>query len=364
MKYKDFEVQRFRGIEKIEFSDFRDINLIVGKNNSSKTSVLESLFILSGSLTPEIILRINLFRNLKFVEQDDFRLIFNSLNFKKNIFIKASGFLEDSRSLEIVPGVRNAKTQNISKNIVNRELEEFEFNSYSGGDNMNELTLLTTFKERHAPEKKDSAKLFFQGNDFLTENAVGKIKSYQRAVYVTQNLTLSSNLEKELENLIITKQHFGIVEVLQDVDYTIQNILLGHNRMIYADTGMDRLIPINLLGDGIRRLLSVILAIYNARDGIVLIDEIDNGLHFSTLKSLWKSVVLTAKKCNVQVFVTTHNHETIKYLSESLLEPGFEIYQDKVKTYTVRKLQSGEHKSYGYDFEQFSNAINEDIELR
>lgn len=364
MKYKDFELKRFRGIENIEFSDFRDINLIVGKNNSSKTSILEALFILAGSLTPEIILRINLFRNLRFIEQEDFRLIFNSLNYDKNIFIKANGFIEDSRSLEIVPGIHNSKIQNVSKHVVNRELDEYEYSLYSGNSNINELTLITTFKERHAPEKKDSGKLFFQNNDFVTENATGKIKSFSRAVYVTQNLTLSANLEKELENLIITKNHMGIVEVLQKVDYTIQNILLGHNRMIYADTGMNRLIPINLLGDGIRRLLSVILAIYNARDGIVLIDEIDNGLHFSTLKSLWKSVMLTAKKCNVQVFVTTHNHETIKYLSESLQESGFETFQSKVKTFTVRKLKSGEHKSYGYDYDQFRNAINDDIELR
>jgi AAA15 family ATPase/GTPase len=363
MKFKDFELQRFRGIESIEFSDFRDINLIVGKNNSSKTSILEALFILSGSLTPEILLRINLFRSLRFVEQDDFRLIFNSLNYKKNIFIKARGFLEDSRTLEIIPSVRNAKTHNVSKNV-SREYEESDLNSYTGGTNINELTLQTTVKERHTQEKKDFAKIFFQNPDFITENGTGKIKNEQRAVYVTQNLNLSSNLEKELEDLIITKNHLDLVEVLRTVDISIDNIMLGHNRMIYVDTGMERLIPVNLLGDGIRRLLSVILAIYNARGGIVLIDEIDNGLHFSTLKSLWKSVVTTAKKCNVQVFVTTHNHETIKYLSESLQEPDFEYFQSKVKTYTVRKLKNGEHKSYGYDFEQFSNAINDDIELR
>ncbi|MDI6049806.1 AAA family ATPase [Flavobacterium sp. XS2P24] len=364
MRYKELEINRFRGIKKIEFSDFRNINLIVGRNNSSKTSILESLFVLTGSLSPEIILRINLFRNLKFIEQEDLRLVFNALKYDEDIHIKAIGFNEEKRELTISPGSKDVKTQTLSKDVNNRSLNDLDYNSFSSVTNINELTFRTTVKERHSPEKKAVAKIYFQNGEFLTENGILKSKINDRAVYVTQYLDLSSNLEKELENLIITKQHMSIVDALKSVDVNIVNISLGHNRMIYADIGLDRLIPINLLGDGVRRLLAIILAIHNSKDGIVLIDEIDNGLHYSTLKSLWKSVLYISKQCNVQVFVTTHNYETIKYLSECLVEAEYEIYKDTVKTYTVRKLQNGEHKSYGYDFEQFSNAINEDIELR
>lgn len=361
MRYKDIEIKNFRGIKELKIENCELINLFVGKNNSSKTSILESLFTLSGSLSPEIIVRINLFRDLGFNEQEDLRLIFNNLNFSDDIHIKATGFNENRRELEISPTSSDEKGRTLSKNL---QRDNGDFNSSYSSSNINELALKTTVKERHSSEKKATAKLIFNGGEFKSENAFIKGSDNNRAVYVRQNLNLSQNLEKELEDLIITKQYFEIVDVLRQVDPTIKNLSLGHNRMIYVDNDLDRLIPINLLGDGIRRLLGVILAIYNSRNGIVLIDEIDNGLHYSALKSLWKSIIYTATKCNVQVFVSTHNYETIKYLAECLDEEEYNKYQDKVKTFTVRKLETGEHKSYSYDYSQFKNAILEELEIR
>tara|TARA_R110002012_G_scaffold309613_1_gene516735 strand:- start:446 stop:1540 length:1095 start_codon:yes stop_codon:yes gene_type:complete len=364
MKYKDFEIRNFRGIKELDINDFADVNLIVGKNNASKTSILESIFVLSGSLNTEILLRINLFRGLGFNEQDDFRLIFYNLNYNENIILKGIGYVEDKRELEIFPLTSEEKTKSIPKRIKPDGTDLTDYYSNLSHSSINQLSLKTSIKLRHNTEKKESPKISYTQGEFRTEIATIKGIPFTNSVFVSQNLGLSPNLEKELENLIITKQYFEIVEVLQQVDSSIKNLTLGHNKMIYIDNGLDRLIPINLLGDGIRRLLGVILAIYNARNGTILIDEIDNGLHFSALKSLWKSVIYTAKKCNVQVFVTTHNFETIKYLSECLGESDYVQYQDKVKTFTIRKLENGIHKSYGYDFSQFSNAIDEDIEIR
>ncbi len=361
MKYKDIEIHNFRGIKHLKIDNCGLINLFVGKNNASKTSILESLFTLAGSLSPEIIVRINLFRDLGFNEQEDLRLIFHNLKFTENIHIKAIGFKEERRELEISPSSSDEKGRTLTKNLLR---DNNDFNSSYSSSIINELTLKTTIKERHSAEKKVSGKLIFNGGEFKSENAFVKGYDNDRAVFVRQNLNLSQNLEKELENLIITKQYTEIVDVLKQVDPTIKNLTLGHNRMLYVDNDLDRLIPINLLGDGIRRLLGVILAIYNSRNGIVLIDEIDNGLHFSALKSLWKSIIYTANKSNVQVFVSTHNYETIKYLTECLEEEEFEKYQDQVKTFTIRKLENGEHKSYGYDYSQFKNAIIEEIEMR
>jgi AAA15 family ATPase/GTPase len=129
------------------------------------------------------------------------------------------------------------------------------------------------------------------------------------------------------------------------------------------------MIPINLMGDGVRRMLVVILSIYNAKGGIVVIDEIENGLYFSTLSKLWKSIIKTAVKSNTQVFITTHNYETIKSLKDCLADDNFvnekmESYKNDVKTFTIRKISNEMHKSYSFSFEQLENAIEEDLELR
>lgn len=56
-------------------------------------------------------------------------------------------------------------------------------------------------------------------------------------------------------------------------------------------------------------MLGLALAIVNARNGFLLVDEIDTGLHFSAMYDMWKLIWKTAKRLNVQVFATTHNSD-------------------------------------------------------
>ncbi len=79
MQLENIKIEGFRGIQELTISDLGMVNLIVGKNNCSKTSVLESIFLLTGAGSPEIIFKINSLRNLVFVEAEDLRLIFNNL---------------------------------------------------------------------------------------------------------------------------------------------------------------------------------------------------------------------------------------------------------------------------------------------
>jgi AAA15 family ATPase/GTPase len=227
---------------------------------------------------------------------------------------------------------------------------------------INELTL-----EYYIGEKRHTGKVTFINNDFNITPFI-PFQNYDsnfKAVYVPPAFhSFSPNLEKRLEQLINSKQEHEIIEILNKVDNKIQGISFGLNRMINIDIGLDRLIPLNLLGEGIRRLLTIVLSIYDAKDGIVMIDELENGLHFSTLKCLWRAVVYSSKKYNAQIFATSHNYETLKYLMEVLDEPENEKYQDEVRNFTIRKISELEHKSYCYKFPEFHHAIEEGIELR
>jgi AAA15 family ATPase/GTPase len=65
------------------------------------------------------------------------------------------------------------------------------------------------------------------------------------------------------------------------------------------------------MGDGINRVLTIILALVNADNGFLLIDEFENGLHYIVQEQLWKVIFNLAQKLNVQVFVTTHSEDCI-----------------------------------------------------
>lgn len=59
MKYQTINISHFRGIEHIKLTSLKQVNLIVGKNNSGKTSVLESFFLLAGMSEPRLTIAIN-----------------------------------------------------------------------------------------------------------------------------------------------------------------------------------------------------------------------------------------------------------------------------------------------------------------
>jgi predicted ATP-dependent endonuclease of OLD family len=76
--------------------------------------------------------------------------------------------------------------------------------------------------------------------------------------------------------------------------------------------GKNHMLPVFLMGDGLNRLLSILLSVANATGGFVLIDEAENGLHHSVLVPVWKAIAQAARKANAQVFATTHSYECIQ----------------------------------------------------
>jgi len=65
MKFNELKISNFRGIDYAELKEMKRLNIIVGKNNSGKTSILEAIFILSGMSNPELLLNINNLRNFQ-----------------------------------------------------------------------------------------------------------------------------------------------------------------------------------------------------------------------------------------------------------------------------------------------------------
>ena len=84
---------------------------------------------------------------------------------------------------------------------------------------------------------------------------------------------------------------------------------MGGDCLCHCKNG--RLIPLAFMGDGTRSLARFALAIANASDGVVLIDEIENGLHYSILTEIWGGIAELARQFNVQIFATTHSYECL-----------------------------------------------------
>jgi AAA15 family ATPase/GTPase len=72
------------------------------------------------------------------------------------------------------------------------------------------------------------------------------------------------------------------------------------------------LVPMYVMGDGFNRIFQIVLAISNSEDGLVFIDEIENGLYYSTMETLWTTIFNVAREFNVQIFATTHSLDCLQ----------------------------------------------------
>lgn len=76
--------------------------------------------------------------------------------------------------------------------------------------------------------------------------------------------------------------------------------------------GPQRPVPINSMGDGMARILQLILKVFSAKGGFLLIDEFENGLHYSVQEKVWEMMFMLADKLDIQVFATTHSWDCIE----------------------------------------------------
>jgi len=123
--------------------------------------------------------------------------------------------------------------------------------------------------------------------------------------------------------------------------------------------GIDEPLPLRSLGDGMQRMLGIALALANAQDGMLLVDEIENGIHYSVQPELWQLILQIAYRLNVQVFATTHSWDCIKGFQEAAQE-------DKQNERLLIRLESKKDDISVtlFDERRLAIATREEIEVR
>lgn len=117
-------------------------------------------------------------------------------------------------------------------------------------------------------------------------------------------------------------------------------------------------VPIGSLGDGIWRLLGIALSLVKARGGVLLVDEIDTGLHYSVLERMWRLVHETAKRLDVQVFATTHSRDCYESLA-AIAHPtatGHDV--------TIQRIERGKPLAVAFSEAEIVQAARRGIEVR
>lgn len=301
--YKSIEIERFRSIKHLEISDFKRINLFVGENNCGKTSILEAIFLLSGMANPQLATNVHLFRGLLLDNDEDLSYIFNDFDLSEDVILSGTNSNKSNRSLIISPRYETSPSK--KDRIKEESITHFSGSSASSGTS-NHLEGIDYKSNYDNIEYKSS--FSFTKKQVTTPN---NYKEKLKCRFLNQD-TIMRGIDERLDKIIEKKRLNEILEVLKTIEPNVADIRLGINGLIRIDVGKDSMFPINIMGDGIRRLLSILSSIIDLKDGVLLVDEIENGLHYSSLSVLWKAVIKACEIHNVQLIATTHSYECVE----------------------------------------------------
>lgn len=343
--FNKIEIERFRGIKHASIENFKQINLFFGKNNCGKSSLLESLFLASGLSNPLLPIHVNFMRGYSKAHLNDLKLDFYNLDSSHPIHIRMEN--EEKRDLKI--NLFEQKQNNVSLNADDANiLSNVEEGKYG-------LKFDFKINDKHF----ESQLRFNSANSTDATRIVSKqyVESL-RCTYLSPKYDFSASIQG-LKNILQNKDEHFIVEGLKLIEPRIRDFIFTDKEML-VDIGLGKRIPVNMLGDGARKIVSLLTAVYDCKDGALLVDEISNGFHYSVMCSLWKVLIDAAIRNKTQLFATTHDVDSIKGLRDAALN----VHNDKVATFSLVKTSTDELKAFHYSLESLDYALEQNSEVR
>lgn len=342
--FKKIEIERFRGIKDAVIGDFKRVNLFFGRNNCGKSSLLDALFLATGLSNPLLPINVNVMRGYNKTRLKDLELNFYNLDSAQPIHICVEN--KEKRNIEISLFENNKRDVSFDTNTI-----DIHSNVIEG-----EYGLKFNFEIN---DESFESELRFDLS--TTTNTIDFPKKYVeslRCIYLTPKYDFNTSIQG-LENILKNKDEDFIIEGLRFIEPRVKDFIFTEEG-IFVDIGLEKRIPINMMGDGVRKIVSLLTVIYDCRDGIVLIDEISNGFHYSVMSNLWNVIIKAAIKNNTQLFITTHDYDSIKGLRDTALN----IYDENVATFKLLRTSDDELKALHYSLESVDYSINQEIEIR
>jgi AAA ATPase-like protein/putative AbiEii toxin of type IV toxin-antitoxin system len=357
--YTSVGIKNFRGIEKLTSGGFRRINVIVGRNNSGKTTFLEALFLLGGATNPVFPTTLGQMRGQRLggtYPDPVWRPLFYNLNPRLPIEISARRVDDPAERLLRIGALD-----------VSRYADILETSAAGSGGGIAAVTqemviggLELRYIDANQLETVTSA---------IFDPKTGNInaQSKQRADFVRSTFlsaraypTLIRDAE-QYSVLVRTKQEDEVVKAVRVIEPGIQRIeVLSEpgGPSVYVDLGLESLVPLAVCGEGFVRFFSIVVEMTATRNGVLLIDEIDNGLHYSVMDPFWYHLGDLAERFDVQVFGTTHNEELVR----SALQ-GFSAKSNALGLFRMDR-RDGSHCMTSYDEEAIQAVLEEQFEVR
>ena len=356
--YSRISIKNFRGIGSLEVDGLRRINLIVGRNNSGKTTFLEGLFLLGGGNPPPYATVLGQLHSQRYEEgrpDQVWRSLFHNMDPKESPEISGHWAQElrervlTVQALDVSDYTGSFELPNWGGSGVAAVTPEFLFGGvqFRTTDSEGNVTAV------QATLDPNSGTVLLGGArrpDVVRTTLLG-IRNYPDQVRDAQTFSSLRKVKGELdilEALTIIEPRVQRIEVLSEIT----------GPSIYLDVGLEALVPLAVCGEGLVRLFSITVELAASRNGVLLIDEIDNGLHYSVMPRLWQLLGQLVEKHDVQIFATTHNDVILRTALEA-----FRGLPGVLGLFRIDK-RGDRHVMVGYDDEAMAAVLDVHFEVR
>lgn len=244
------KISNFRCFNETEISGFKQFNLFGGKNNSGKTTLLEAIYFGSSHR--------------------------NSPGMAPNQYLRGLG---DSNPMS---NLKNIYSDSEDIRV------EYKYNDTS---------IFRAYQAHMYKQSKTAVDIIFSKSN-------------------NQTIPNELNIVQDFDKLSILGKDFELLKIAKIVDSSINHIRTyasNPNFLYLKKEGGDQYHPLAYHGDAMNKLIKYVLLIFNCQEGaILLLDEIENGLHYTIHEEFIYSIIKLCNERQVQFFATTHSKEFIQ----------------------------------------------------
>ncbi len=377
---KSLKIQNFKGFRCLEMNDLGAVNIVGGRNNTGKTSLLEAIALLGGGGNASLALSTQILRLPSYVSQEFHRYNrpYSSVSRLPSFSIRAirairalDPFLEQlfhgqnlKNAIEIGSAFARSeeKQEGASLKIFLDKRQEasafLEFDeAWSESLFYNHsIKFEMTSSENDAPYVSS---LWLEDNSVSTRPRDSAKPLFASTLLKSRGSGDGPEYAQQLADLRSRKEDQVVLKALKIIEprlKSVSDISLTSEPLIVGDIGFDKLVPLASMGDGMNQIARVILKMVSAQGGIALIDEVENGFHYSIQADVWKAVDGLARQSNIQVFATTHSRECVEAAQKA-------IESERLRYHRLEQID-GEIRCRTYRPDILKSAFEYNFEVR
>jgi AAA domain, putative AbiEii toxin, Type IV TA system/AAA domain len=351
--YESFRVKNYRCFDDLTIEPLARVNLIAGKNNVGKTALLEAVWLHHEYHNPTVAYWVNAWRGLQRIKATEFLWeVFRNFDPRAEITLAARNSVNSQSNVTIVlppqrtgagfadtaPSAKVGESQRVTQTT--EAVVEFRYDDGSANPQVYLAMLAADGGVINAQPAHEPSSFFLpahqaETNEWLAERF--------------------SDLAAKQEE----RQVLKILKIIEPRLNDLRVLLRAGAPMIYGDLERAGRLPLPSLGDGMRRLLRISIGMQFSKGGLLAVDEVENGFHYSVMKNVWNAIAIAARDLDAQLFATTHSEECIRSAHEAFSESenyDFRLHRLDYVDSTIKAIT--------YDQEALEFALTSGWEVR